>query len=156
MRALMIAALVFAQPASAQGPSRYAAPAAGSGAAQLEAEEAAAITAARAEIAAMRGLARTPDELRLVAKDASLVAAIAALLPRRAQLRRQLAQYSGAVAQNARMLAMRQLHETQLGFDVQYLQLQNQLQTRERGYTAVSNRLKTGHDTALNAIRNIR
>jgi septal ring factor EnvC (AmiA/AmiB activator) len=52
--------------------------------------------------------------------------------------------------------AARQLQETQLSFNRQYLQLQNQMQNENRQFTMVSDIMKTKHDTAKNAISNIR
>lgn len=43
-----------------------------------------------------------------------------------------------------------------MSFNLQYLQLQSQLQDVNRGYTAVSNIMKTKHDTVKNRIANIR
>lgn len=52
--------------------------------------------------------------------------------------------------------ATKQMQETQMSFNLQYLQLQNQMQNESRQYTAVSNILKTKHDTVKNSIANIR
>ncbi len=46
--------------------------------------------------------------------------------------------------------------QPQMSFNLQYLQLQDQMQNENRQYSAVSNIMKTKHDTAKNAIRNIR
>ena len=43
-----------------------------------------------------------------------------------------------------------------MSFNLQYLQLQNQMQNENRQYTAVSNIMKTKHDTVKNSISNIR
>jgi hypothetical protein len=48
------------------------------------------------------------------------------------------------------------LQETQMSFNLQYLQLQSQMQNDNRQYTAVSNIMKTKHDTVKNTISNIR
>jgi hypothetical protein len=52
--------------------------------------------------------------------------------------------------------ATRQMQETQMSFNLQYLQLQSQMQNENRSYTAVSNIMKTKHDTVKNSISNIR
>jgi len=52
--------------------------------------------------------------------------------------------------------AIEQLQETQMSFNLQYLQLQSKMQQESRSYTAVSNIMKTKHDTAKNSISNIR
>jgi len=48
------------------------------------------------------------------------------------------------------------LQETQMSFSMQYLQLQTQMQNENRQYTAISNIMKTKHDTARNSISNVR
>ncbi len=52
--------------------------------------------------------------------------------------------------------AIKQLQEMQMSFNVQYLQLQQQMQDESRRFTLVSNIMKTKHDTAKNSISNIR
>lgn len=52
--------------------------------------------------------------------------------------------------------APHQLQETQMSFNLQYLQLQSQMQHENRAYTAISNIMKTKHESAKNAIDNIR
>jgi hypothetical protein len=59
-------------------------------------------------------------------------------------------------ALNALLEATRQMQETQMSFNLQYLQLQSQMQNENRSYTAVSNIMKTKHDTVKNSINNIR
>lgn len=46
--------------------------------------------------------------------------------------------------------------ETQMRFNMQYLQLQSQMQSENRSYTAVSNIMKTKHETIKNSIDNVR
>ena len=48
------------------------------------------------------------------------------------------------------------MQETQMSFNLQYLQLQSQMQNENRSYTAVSNIMKAKHDTVKNSISNIR
>ena len=52
--------------------------------------------------------------------------------------------------------AIEKMQETQMSFNLQYLQLQSQMQNENRSYTTVSNIMKTKHDTAKNSISNIR
>ena len=52
--------------------------------------------------------------------------------------------------------ATKSMQETQMSFNIQYLQLQNQMQHENRSYTAISNIMKTKHDTVKNSISNIR
>jgi hypothetical protein len=51
---------------------------------------------------------------------------------------------------------MDELGESAMSFNLQYLQLQSQMQQENRSYTAVSNIMKTKHDTVKNSISNIR
>ena len=44
----------------------------------------------------------------------------------------------------------------QMSFNLQYLQLQSQMQHENREYTALSNIMKTKHDTVKNSISNVR
>ena len=52
--------------------------------------------------------------------------------------------------------ANKQMAETQMSFNLQYLQLQSQMQNENRQFTMVSNIMKTKHDTVKNSISNIR
>jgi ABC-type transporter Mla subunit MlaD len=54
------------------------------------------------------------------------------------------------------LAATREMQETQMSFNLQYLQLQSQMQNENRFYTLVSNIMKTKHDTAKNSISNVR
>jgi hypothetical protein len=44
----------------------------------------------------------------------------------------------------------------QLSFNQQYLTLQTQMQRENRQYSAISNIMKTKHDTVKNSISNVR
>ena len=63
---------------------------------------------------------------------------------------------AGGDSQSQLLAATKQMQETQMSFNLQYLQLQNQMQNENRSYTAVSNIMKTKHDTVKNSINNIR
>ena len=52
--------------------------------------------------------------------------------------------------------ATKRMQETQMSFDLQYLQLQSQMQHENRSYTAISDIMKTKHDTVKNSISNMR
>jgi hypothetical protein len=52
--------------------------------------------------------------------------------------------------------ATKQMQETRLSFNYQYLQLQTKMQHENLTYTAISNIMKTKHDTVKNSISNIR
>ena len=74
---------------------------------------------------------------------------------------REVAAFLGFVAagnssQDRLLAATKQMQETQMSFNLQYLQLQSQMQRENRSYTSVSNVMKTKHDTVKNSIGNIR
>lgn len=58
--------------------------------------------------------------------------------------------------QSQLLAATKRMEETQMSFNLQYLQLQSQMQHENRSYTAISNIMKTKHDTVKNSISNIR
>jgi chromosome segregation ATPase len=62
----------------------------------------------------------------------------------------------GADSTSSLVNATKQLQQTSMSFNLQYLQLQSQMQNENRSYTAVSNIMKTKHDTVKNSISNIR
>jgi hypothetical protein len=57
---------------------------------------------------------------------------------------------------NDPMVASKQLMEMNQSFNMQYLMLQQKMQDESRRYTMISNVIKTKHDTAKNAISNVR
>ena len=57
---------------------------------------------------------------------------------------------------DAKLNATKEMQETQMSYNLQYLQLQSQMQHENRSYTAISNIMKTKHDTVKNSISNIR
>jgi hypothetical protein len=60
-------------------------------------------------------------------------------------------------AQSSQLIqATKQMQETQMSFNLQYLQLQSQMQSQTRYFQIVSNIMKTRHDTVKNTISNIR
>ena len=63
---------------------------------------------------------------------------------------------AGAGGDDKLLAATKQMQETQMSFNLQYLQLQSQMQHENRSYTAISNIMKTKHDTVKNSISNIR
>jgi len=48
------------------------------------------------------------------------------------------------------------MQEMQMSFNLQYLTLQNKMQGENRQFSTISNVMKTKHDTAKNAINNVR
>jgi hypothetical protein len=84
-----------------------------------------------------------------------------ALLSRHVLAKKNLDQFvtrvlEGVDSPSALLEATKQLQETQMSFNLQYLELQAQMQNENRNYTAVSNIMKTKHDTVKNSISNIR
>lgn len=63
---------------------------------------------------------------------------------------------AGAIKKAELFNATKQMQETQMSFNLQYLQLQNHMQTENRRFTMISNIMKTKHDTAKNSISNIK
>ena len=63
---------------------------------------------------------------------------------------------AGGSGQDQLLKATKSMQETQMSFNLQYLQLQSQMQHENRSYTAISNIMKTKHDTVKNSISNVR
>jgi hypothetical protein len=63
---------------------------------------------------------------------------------------------TGDATQSSLFQATKQMQESQMSFNLQYLALQNQMQNENRQFTMVSNIMKTKHDTVKNSISNIR
>ena len=59
-------------------------------------------------------------------------------------------------SQAVMMLETKKMQEMNMGFNLQYLQLQQNMQQDNRQFTLLSNIMKTKHDTAKNAIGNVR
>lgn len=68
----------------------------------------------------------------------------------------EMASSSGEASAEALFAATKQMQEMNLSFNLQYLQLQQQMQHQNRQFTLVSNIMKTKHDTAKAAINNVR
>lgn len=72
--------------------------------------------------------------------------------------------FTGAVATNAAngdassqlMMATQQMQEMNQNFNLQYLQLQEKMQSESREFTAMSNVIKTKSDTAKNSLSNLK
>jgi uncharacterized protein YdiU (UPF0061 family) len=65
-------------------------------------------------------------------------------------------QIRSAQSERALRAAARQLAEVSRSFSMQYLGLQQEMQAENRKFTALSSIMKTRHDTAKNAIGNVR
>jgi Skp family chaperone for outer membrane proteins len=65
---------------------------------------------------------------------------------------------SGCGAEQAKALvaAAKDMEQAQMSFNLQYLQLQSQMQNENRAYTAVSNIMRTKHETVKGSISKIR
>jgi hypothetical protein len=63
---------------------------------------------------------------------------------------------AGGDSQAQLLQATQQMQETEMSFNLQYLQLQSQMQAENRSYTAVSGIMKVKHDTVKNSINNVR
>lgn len=68
----------------------------------------------------------------------------------------EIARGSGDASADALLAATKQMQEMNQTFNLQYLQLQQQMQHQNRQFTLVSNIMKTKHDTAKAAINNVR
>lgn len=72
--------------------------------------------------------------------------------------------YMGAIAGRAAagdsssqmLMAQQRMQEMNQTFNLQYLQLQQDMQNESRKFTALSNIMKTKHDTARNALSNLK
>lgn len=122
----------------------------------LSPKEAANLQRARTAVTEMAMLARTPDEKKLAEQDRMLVERAIRLAERRAAARAALLAAQGGGGQAQLLAATKNMQETQMSFNLQYLQLQTQMQHENRSYTAISNILKTKHDTVKNSINNVR
>ena len=63
---------------------------------------------------------------------------------------------AGGDSQAPLLQATQEMQEMQMSFNLQYLQLQSQMQNENRQFTMVSNIMKTKHDTVKNSISNVR
>lgn len=121
----------------------------------LSPKEAADLATARSAVAEMAKLAATPEEKKLVEQDRILVERAIRITEQRAAARAALLAAQGD-SQSQLLAATKQMQETQMSFNLQYLQLQSQMQHENRSYTAISNIMKTKHETVKNSISNIR
>ncbi|MBV8170355.1 MAG: hypothetical protein JO219_00295 [Candidatus Eremiobacteraeota bacterium] len=54
------------------------------------------------------------------------------------------------------MQATKQMQQTEMSFNLQYLDLQQQMQREDQEFTTVSNIMKSKHDAAKNALQNMK
>lgn len=149
-QAVLAVAVLQTMPAQ----SRFAVPVSAAEAAVLARIETAALFEARRAVAELKRLARTPVELRFAQHTARIFIGIES-----AVRDRRIAREIGAAAGrrgDPLLNTTKRMQETQMAFNLQYLQLQSQMQHESRSYTAISNIMKTKHDTVKNSISNIR
>ena len=91
----------------------------------------------------------------MVSKMQSLDQKMKALLPKIQSWEKQM-DAAGKTRKAELLNATKQMQETQMSFNLQYLQLQNQVQNENRKFTMISNIMKTKHDTVKNSISNVR
>ena len=149
---------------------------------RLTGTENTALAAARALVAEMKRIARSTDEAAFARATEQWLVRVANLFAWRQRERSRISSPLAAPApgkgpgarvspsragtaidaaagggrQDQLLNATKQMQETQMSFNLQYLQLQNQMQHESRSYTAVSNIMKTKHDTVKNSISNVR
>ncbi len=70
--------------------------------------------------------------------------------------RAQMAAGTASPSTATLVLATKEMQEMNTSFNLQYLQLQQKMQSDNRKFTVISNVMKTKHDTAKNAINNVR
>lgn len=63
---------------------------------------------------------------------------------------------AGGDSQAQMMMATKEMQEMNMSFNLQYLGIQQKMQTESRQFTLLSNIMKTKHDTAKNSISNVR
>jgi len=106
-----------------------------------------------------------PDLEKLAESHRSLMKAVGELEGLYAQLSRKAeevsrlaagAQKTEGEAAGRLFKAAREMQEMQQSFNLQFLALQEAMQKENRQFTMVSNVMKTKHDTAKNAINNVR
>jgi hypothetical protein len=161
-RVALAAFVVVAPPFTASGvsqqatPSRSAVPVTAQQAAMLKREEDLALERAETAVREMQDLARTKPEKELANNDTRIVAEIRRLILQRQAVRSPADTRGGATSNESYLNPAKHMQEIQMSFNLQYLQLQNEMQNENRQFTAVSNIMKTKHDTVKNSISNIR
>lgn len=106
--------------------------------------------------AAVMDLAAGVMDARVAFGNTAISASLLGLASATCQLATAMAPSDDETMRDRLQEAARQMQDAQLSFDLQYLQLQSQQQNDNRSYTAVSNIMKTKHDTVKNSISNIR
>ena len=132
----------------------------GTGAVSQQPRQAAAPSSTRAD--ALRTLDESASQLAELEKiHAKMVQSNEDMSKIYFALSKKIAEVGKVAAQSGRtqdqlVQAVKGLDEMQMSFNLQYLQLQSAMQDENREFTAVSNIMKTKHDTVKNSINNIR
>jgi hypothetical protein len=92
---------------------------------------------------------------RMVELNEKMAAVFSSFRQKAGDVIRSAASSGGSNSTAQLMQATQQMQEMQMSFNLQYLQLQNQMQNENRQYTSISNIMKTKHDTVKNTISNI-
>ena len=95
-------------------------------------------------------------EQKLKQHDSTLKAVKAKMNQWESQANAAIGAAAGGSSEDQLLNATKSMQETQMSFNLQYLQLQSQMQHENRSYTAISNIMKTKHDTVKNSISNVR
>jgi hypothetical protein len=122
----------------------------------LKREEDLALEGAERAVREMQDLARTKPEKELADNDTRIVAEIRRLILRRQAVRSSADTQGVTTPNDSQLNPTKDMREIQMSFNLQYLSLQSQMQNENRQFTAVSNIMKTKHDTVKNSIGNIR
>ncbi len=169
--ASVLGASAWATPTMTGRLSRFTQPGTLAVEARLRDEEDRALAAADEAVSTMIRVARTRAEQDLARHDSQTLAAIRPLVLKRRSIRQHEEALGGQAAGGATpigsvtggggssaqlMAATQQMQETQMSFNLQYLQLQNAMQNENRQFLTVSGVVKLKHDVAKNSINNIR
>ena len=99
----------------------------------------------------LKGLKKSHENLRI---SALKLGSLFDSLSKKVEEAGQLAQSGGDTS--ALLQATKEMQEMNMSFNLQYLNLQKNMQDENRQFTMISNIMKTKHDTAKNAINNVR
>lgn len=150
---IFVASLILVVATLALSPSGYLA-------AQPARQSATAISHSKAD--ALRSLDELSANLAKLEESHAKIVDLTAKMSQLFESLRQKAADTAKLAANAGNLppdlkqSLQNLQESQMSFNLQYLQLQNSMQNENRQFTMVSNIMKTKHDTVKNSISNIR
>ena len=110
----------------------------------------------RSASATLRYIARYPVPHLLASRPQQVLDSYATSYSRSLESMSQQCARLARQWERALMSGVKSQQETQMSFNLQYLQLQNSMQNENRQFTMVSNIMKTKHETVKNSISNIR